>query len=121
MALVNCPECRTELSSMAKSCTTCGFPIGDTILGLSCSQCGRENGLTRRKARRPSLLLAAVLVQVVGAGIMALSDAPTHKGVTAVAACAFSLWFIIAALTRRNGVSDCRFCGHRAFDNPWPH
>lgn len=119
MALVICPECRTELSSMAKACTTCGFPIGEVITGVPCAHCGRENGLTHSKVRRPSLLLAAVLAQVVGAGIMALSDAPSHKGVTAVAACAFSLWFIIAALTKRNDATDCRFCGHRTFDKRW--
>lgn len=30
MALINCPECGNQISSMARLCPACGFPISDS-------------------------------------------------------------------------------------------
>lgn len=49
MALIKCPECGKEVSSIAKSCPNCGYPISETqhttepepdILTLECPFCG---------------------------------------------------------------------------------
>lgn len=29
MALINCPECKKEISNKAESCPSCGFPINN--------------------------------------------------------------------------------------------
>jgi hypothetical protein len=31
MALINCPECSTQVSSSAESCPKCAYPIADSI------------------------------------------------------------------------------------------
>jgi len=31
MALINCPECKTEISDKAKSCPHCGNPLNQSI------------------------------------------------------------------------------------------
>ncbi|MEI6132275.1 MAG: zinc ribbon domain-containing protein [Bacillota bacterium] len=40
MALINCPECNSEVSSNAKSCLKCGNPIDTSI---KCPKCGSKN------------------------------------------------------------------------------
>lgn len=37
MALIKCPECKKEVSSIAKSCPNCGAPIDTAI---RCPKCG---------------------------------------------------------------------------------
>ena len=34
MALIKCPECGKEISSFAKACPNCGFPVNDSSQGL---------------------------------------------------------------------------------------
>ena len=29
MAIIKCPECGKDISDMAKTCPTCGYPIGE--------------------------------------------------------------------------------------------
>ena len=31
MSLIRCPECNKEVSSLAKACPNCGYPIQDKI------------------------------------------------------------------------------------------
>ncbi len=48
MALINCPECGTEISDKATTCIKCGYPIGNkTNLeppkeSTKCPECGKE-------------------------------------------------------------------------------
>jgi len=34
MALINCPECGREVSTEAKACPACGFPVAEKGLGF---------------------------------------------------------------------------------------
>ena len=36
MALINCPECKKEVSDSAESCPNCGHPISHKILCPNC-------------------------------------------------------------------------------------
>mgnify|MGYP001415186902 FL=1 len=40
MALIKCPECGREVSSIAKACPSCGAPIDTSI---RCPKCGSAN------------------------------------------------------------------------------
>ena len=40
MALINCPECGTEISDSAATCVKCGFPVASLI---KCPDCGTRN------------------------------------------------------------------------------
>lgn len=40
MALIKCPECKSEVSDKAKSCPKCGCPIDDSV---RCIKCGSKN------------------------------------------------------------------------------
>lgn len=40
MSLINCPECKKEVSSNAKNCPNCGTPIDNSI---KCPKCGSSN------------------------------------------------------------------------------
>lgn len=43
MALINCPECESEVSDKAKSCPKCGYPTADIIKNkASCPECEAE-------------------------------------------------------------------------------
>ena len=40
MALINCPECGSQVSSTAKNCPNCGVTIDNSI---HCPKCGSTN------------------------------------------------------------------------------
>lgn len=50
MALINCPECGKEVSSLAKLCIHCGFPLIDEKENV-CLIDGKEHDLTEFKHR----------------------------------------------------------------------
>lgn len=60
MALIHCPECRTEMSDRAAACPKCGHPIGSASLppeekkrdieGSWCPQCGNRLSHKQTKA-----------------------------------------------------------------------
>ena len=50
MALTNCPECGKEVSSLAKQCIHCGFPLIDEKENI-CLIDGKEHDLTGIKRR----------------------------------------------------------------------
>ena len=49
MALINCPECNTQVSSAAASCPKCGFPIAQEVKRVTgkgrFDKAGRDAGL----------------------------------------------------------------------------
>lgn len=45
MALIKCPECGKEISKYAKTCPSCGFPLGDCAYDIIINMVDPENEL----------------------------------------------------------------------------
>jgi len=72
MALINCPECKKEISDMAESCPNCGFPIAkkaalkpalpamlwdseeEGYICIKCPQCNKESRIKETAATKTS-------------------------------------------------------------------
>ena len=70
MALINCPECKREISDMAESCPQCGFPITknaslkpalpsmlwdseeEGYISVKCPQCSKESRIKETAATK---------------------------------------------------------------------
>lgn len=71
MALINCPECKKEISDHALSCPYCGFPMALTPAesGVDISQAQPEQPL-KSKSRKPLfLVLVLVVVAIVAVAV----------------------------------------------------
>ncbi len=63
MALFNCPECESEVSSSATFCPKCGFPVARMTLAASADSYALAK--ERKRARnKKNLLIGALLVAV---------------------------------------------------------
>ncbi len=68
MALINCPECGTEISDKAKSCPNCGYPINTDI-----EDKGSDAGLVNESAsKKPPLVKILIICVAVLACIAAV-------------------------------------------------
>ncbi len=64
MALFNCPECGSEVSSSAAWCPKCGFPVDQMTLAASADPYARAK--ERKRARLKEVFLIGAFVVVVG-------------------------------------------------------
>lgn len=56
MALINCPECKHEISDKAKYCIHCGYPLSEitnnqNITNVKCPYCDKENYVLTEKGK----------------------------------------------------------------------
>jgi uncharacterized membrane protein YvbJ len=68
MALFNCPECGSEVSSSAASCPKCGFPIAQMTLAASADPYALAK--ERKWARIKKGLLVGAFLVLVGSAIL---------------------------------------------------
>lgn len=61
MALLNCPECGKSVSSMAKTCPDCGFPITDSQVVENTTE-KKVKQLLEKKWFKPCVLVLVVLL-----------------------------------------------------------
>ena len=66
MALINCPECGKEVSSAAKQCPYCGYPIKDRTSVISdVSQNKNHHNSSRKNGKAKKAWIVGVVVVVV--------------------------------------------------------
>lgn len=90
MALVACPECQNQISTMAVSCPKCGAPISAIAKGDTAAL-GQSVTTTEQTSKALKLRMAiAVVVMVVSiVGALAVSNDRENPGLGAVFILAF--------------------------------
>jgi len=61
MAIIQCPECKKEVSSCATQCVGCGFPLQTEEIGTEQNQPQSESLITGVKKRAHAQFLAAIV------------------------------------------------------------
>lgn len=69
MALINCPECKREISDAAKQCPHCGFPISEMNNAPSNVSDKKTTGTSQKKKSKKGLLIGGIAAIVVLLGI----------------------------------------------------
>jgi len=54
MALIECPECKKQISDQADSCPGCGYPVSKILYGRKQNLSFAKNGITTTKSRTNS-------------------------------------------------------------------
>jgi hypothetical protein len=98
MALINCPECSTQVSSAAESCPKCGFPVAESVAATL------ENQPPKTGKRKLALVLT------MGALVLLIADRchRTSTGTTAWPAAATP----VREVPRENSRAWCRDVVH---------
>ena len=97
MALINCPECGTQVSSMAESCPKCAFPIA----GGGSSQAHGGKIQTIEKTSKPyklqQILAAALVFGSFFALIISIMEGDTQVGLglSAFGVLLGTIWYIV--------------------------
>jgi hypothetical protein len=68
MALIECPECNTQVSSAAPSCPKCGYPSVQEAQKALSKTADRKRELRKQTNKRDWRLLAAVVILLLVAG-----------------------------------------------------
>jgi len=93
MALINCPDCRAQVSDRAGACPRCGHPIA-----IARESAGAGTALTtiqgtsKRLKAHTAISATAVILSMFGA---ALSSSAAWKGFWVLAAVGGLAWFIV--------------------------
>lgn len=77
MALLNCPECDSQVSDKAQCCLNCGFPVGDIIKMI------QKTTREQKKIKRRKILIFVLVVVVLCAiaiGVVTFIKRPDTSG-----------------------------------------
>ncbi len=92
MAITTCPECKSEVSTMAATCPRCGAPL-ERSPGAVAPPTGPDAARTRLKVHT---VVATALVLGSSVGLMA--ETRTTAAGPSIAAVVFGLLFVLAML-----------------------
>lgn len=71
MALMQCPECQHDVSTLAASCPNCGYPMQPQPPSLQ-NDPDLARLVEREKQRRAVLLFAAIMALIIIIGTIAI-------------------------------------------------
>lgn len=74
MAIIKCPECKTEVSDKAEKCLKCAFPINEKPVNVK----AQTIELTSKRFKKQQLIAAAVTF--IGVFIMVMSSVNNSSG-----------------------------------------
>lgn len=102
MALIQCPDCGSQVSSSAAACLKCGYPIAGG--GTTQAQGGKVQTVEQTSKRYKlqqllSVLLIGVGVIVVISGVSAEQPSGGSAAVGTLLIVAGFIWYIIARFT----------------------
>jgi L-lactate permease len=93
MALIKCPECQTEVSSLATACPKCAAPIAQIAAAKAVGQQVTTTERTSKRIKKHALLSALLLIfgfiMVIGAG-----ESNGMRTIGALIAAVGLVWFL---------------------------
>lgn len=111
MALINCPECGREVSSLAPACPHCGCPFIEVVSAPE-RRLPTAHGASRRGGRALAGCLVAVGAILVAVGVQGVKTSSSHDmsvlGFVGLGLALLGLFWWALAAPR----VACNMCGH---------
>lgn len=98
MALIKCPECGTEVSSLAESCPKCAYPIASGGSTQTQAHGGKIQTIERTSKRYKAQLLWGWFFEIVGIILMIVGGFKNIMGIFWFGVsifCIALLWLIV--------------------------
>ncbi len=100
MALINCPECKKEVSDAAPTCPNCGVPIAGAKEGKAAGVQLTTIQETGKKLKIHSLLSSLLVIVGVLWAIVVISGKEQGVGVSLIPMIMFIIGFVWLVITR---------------------
>jgi uncharacterized membrane protein YvbJ len=96
MALINCPECKREISSMAVSCPYCGMPISSDQKTKTTEEPITTIQETSKKLKKQIIYATILILISIPLFIIAVSDNISSLGLISILLFfAGAVWYLV--------------------------